>query len=390
MRRTLVLPVTARPFAARREWLAHRGGLLAFALAITFALESITSYPIGYDLAAYLLAARRLIAGAGLYEVADHGAVALGPFGQFFYPPLVAAAFAPLALLPPALSFTGWFLFLAVVAAAVAWSVVRTLPYALQPWAAAAFAFFFPLGWEVRLGNLTLLSLALCLLAWKHRARPALSGAILAGAIGLKLLPLAIIVFYLAAGRGRTVLWSVAFAAAAVAVSWPWLGAAWVDFAALLLTLARGDPATGSNIVPAIFAEPPARLALPALAIVSALAAGRLARTVPALETYALYLALATAPLVSATVFYPYLVFALPLLVGAGPYLNRWAGRLLLAAARRPVLRLLEASGRPFAWLLMQAQLLREPGRDFTLPLLGLLLLVVIGLAAFVRPRSGE
>lgn len=360
-----------------RAWLVHRAGLVALALAVAFALESITSYPLGYDLAAYLSAARRLLAGEALYPVPSRGAAELGPFGQFFYPPLVAAAFVPLALLPNEVSFVGWTVFLIAVAAAVCVALVRPLRPELRPWAAAAFAFFFPLGWELRLGNLTLLTLAFCLLAWRWRARAKLAGAAFAVALMLKLLPLVLVAFLIAAGRVRLVVWSGVFLACAVGASWPWLGPAWLDYLELLQTLARSAPGKGSNIVPLAFVDSPARYALPALALATAIAGGRFARARQELETYALYVALAVAPLLSSTVFYTYLTFSLPLLVGAG----------VAAAAAWPPLRALETIARPSAWVLMQAQLLRQPGRDFTLPLLGLLLLLLVGLAPLLRDR---
>ncbi len=351
--------------------------IVALGVSIAISIDLLTYKGVGYDLAAYILAARRLLAGEPLYP-AD--IVVLGPAGQFVYPPPVALLFAPLAALPFDSVRAGALVVLTALGALLTVELVRHLPRRRRYWAAAGMVVFFPLAWEVGLENLTLVSLLLCLGAWKLRRLAPVSGACLAIALGLKLLPLALVAYFAAARRLRVLLWSLAATASVVLLSWPVVAGEWPRYASLLARIGGGPAGSGSNIVPVIFTAPALRPLLPALAIAITAICGAVSRGRAEREEHAFRVALAATPLLAATLWYPYLVFALPLLVASGP------------TPPHSILRWPFALARPATWLMMQAQVVRDPGRDFILPLVGLLLLLAVGLLELVwmgsrRPR---
>lgn len=341
--------------------------------SITLSIDLLTYKGVGYDLAAYILAARRLLAGEPLYPTEI---VVLGPAGQFVYPPPVALLFAPLGLLPFDPVRAGALVILTALGALLTVELVRHLPRRSRYWAAAGMVVFFPLVWEVGLENLTLVTVVLCLGAWKLRRLPGLSGACFAIALGLKLLPLVLIAYLALARRWGILLWSLGATALVVVLTWPVVAAEWAAFLSLLTRIGGGPPGSGSNIVPVIFSAPALRPVLPALAVAIAAICGLVSRGRGDREEHAFRVALAASPLLAATLWYPYLIFALPLLITTGP------------TPPRSILRLPFALARPAAWLLMQAQVVKDPGRDFILPLVGLLLLLVVGLLELAWMRS--
>lgn len=348
-----------------RDRALHYAGLATLAVAIALSLDLLTYKLVGYDLAAYILGARRLVAGEALYQT---GPVVLGPFGQFVYPPPVALLFVPLAALPFNVSRALMLLALLALSAALCWWLTRGLRPAVRYFVAAGIVQFFPLVWEVSLGNLTLVTLGLCLLGW-HMRNAVPGGVALAAGLGLKLLPIPLVPFLLAAGRSRQVVHMTAALLAVAILTFPLVGHHWLGFAALFQLLPAAPPGEGSNVVPVLFSAPALRMVLPTLAIGVAVVCGVAARLGTAIEEHAFRVALAAVPLFAATLWYPYLVFALPLLVTPAPALpSRWSRPGSVAA-------------RVSAWACMQDQVLRDPGRDFLLPLVGLLLLIAVGLA---------
>lgn len=340
-------------------------GLVAFCVSIALTIDLVTLKLVGFDLAAYILAARRLLSGEPLYQ---SGLSALGPFGQYLYPPFVVVPFLPAAMVPFDIARGAGLLLLSAVAGLLLWYWVAPLPRASRYWGAAATTLFFPLIWEVTLENLTLISLALCVLAWRVRDRSAWSGGLLGVAIGLKLLPLLLIPFFLAARRWRVLAWSIVVLALIIAATWPIVGHEWAAYASLLTYIVNAPPGTGSNIVPILFASPALRLLLPTLAFAVAVMCGAVAARRDGREEAAFRVALAAVPLVASTLWYPYLVFALPLLVSSGARPSTFPLRVVLGAAR------------PVSWVLMQWEALSDPGREFVLPFVGLLFLVAVGL----------
>lgn len=298
-------------------------GTVALMLASLAAIAIVLTRPFGYDFAAYWSAARRLLDGEVLYPLAHRPDPFVG-FGEFLYEPLVAVAFVPLARIDFAIIATIWTIGEAAIGVGLALTLARRFAAPLRPWVAAATVVFLPLIAEVTLGQLNLITLVVCLLVWRLRERPAAAGILLMIATGLKLLPLALLVFFLFNGRIRLLLWSAGSGLALIALSLPFLGAQWLDYLSLLLTLAAVPAAQAINIVPALLASGALRLVLPLAAIGIAAWCGWRGRTGDGYGPFVT--ALAVAPFVSPTVWYPYLVFTLPLLA-----LLVSRGRLLLA-----------------------------------------------------------
>ena len=191
-------------------------GVVVAVMAVGGAILVGSTLFLGYDLRAYWLGAQHLASGAPLYPGPTDQ---LGLQGEFRYPPLVAVPFLPLAQLPFDVARWPWLAVQLVAAATLAWACIRPLPRAARPWAVAGVAFFLPLVLEVALGNLNLITCVLCLAAWRFRDRAPAGGALLAAALGLKLLPLSLLVFYAGMGRWRMIAWAAAIGMASVAVT---------------------------------------------------------------------------------------------------------------------------------------------------------------------------
>ncbi|HEV8535467.1 MAG TPA: glycosyltransferase family 87 protein [Candidatus Limnocylindria bacterium] len=313
----------------------RRAGFILLGLSLFASAGILASRPLGYDFAAYWLAARHLIDGAPLYPAAGAaGGVFLG-FGEFLYEPLVAVAFVPLALLPFTVAAWIWTGLLVALATGLGIALVRPFRAELRPWAGAAYALFFPLLAELTLGNLNLLTVVLALAAWRLRERPRVAGAVLAAAIGIKLLPVVLLLFYVGARRWRLVGWSLATGAAAIAVSMPFLATRWAEYLRLFASVTRESSEFAINVIPAAIADTPLRFALPLAAVAIAVWAGTQERR----GAGAHHLALAAAPLVSPLVWYPYLVLAAPALwtaAAALPTAWRYAALLSFVALELP------------------------------------------------------
>lgn len=262
-------------------------------IALLAAIGIASARPFGYDLAAYT-AAGRLLAGRPLYSLTTADGIYLGA-GEFLYPPPTAVAFVPLAILPFEAARAIWSAGLLVLAGGLAYRLLRPIAPALRPWALAAYVLYLPLIAEITLGNLNnLVTLAVCLLAWHWRRRALLGGATLALAVGLKLLPIALPLFFLAAGSRRLALWAIAVGLGTIAVSLVGLGEPWRAYLALLFELASAPPAQATTLVPGLLG--PLRALLPIAALAVAVLMGRLARD-PTRAGTAYAVALATVPL---------------------------------------------------------------------------------------------
>ena len=196
----------------RLVWAA---GVVVLVFASLAAVTVATALPAGYDFRAYWLAGQHLLAGAPLYPGPE---TILGLPDEFRYLPIVALVFIPFALLPYPVALAIWIALQVGTAAAVGIALIRPLPHSWRPWAAAAYVFFLGLVLEVTLGNVNLLSLGLALAAWRLRDRAVLPGILLAAAVGLKFLPLTLLLFYVASGRWRPVVTGGVIGTAALAL----------------------------------------------------------------------------------------------------------------------------------------------------------------------------
>jgi hypothetical protein len=374
-----------KPDAAHPPRLVWAAGVAVMVLAALAGLGIfIEKEPYGFDLWAYVLAGRHLVSGDPLYP--PHPQVPAGPLGEYHYAPIVAVPFVLLAPLPFSLANAVWIGLNTGVAAAIGVYLIRPLPRDSRPWAAAAFVFFLPTILEISLGNLNILTVALCLLAWAQRARPWVAGTVLAVAIGTKLLPLTLILFYLGAGRGRIVAWTLAVGAAGLLVTALVFARDFPTYIAMLVAfkdsrwaadfIASAAPAE----IAAILNSPVGLSLLSVIAVATAAIGGLAARRDRRDETHLHYLALAFAPYLApfGLLWLPYLVFALPLLAST---LHR---ALLLPRAQT---RALLVPTLALSWLLMQLVGLQDDIIPIAAHFLGLLLLLAVALVVLVLAR---
>ncbi|HEV8655267.1 MAG TPA: glycosyltransferase family 87 protein [Candidatus Limnocylindria bacterium] len=374
--------------AARRPRLVWAAGVVVMVLAGLAGLGIfIAKQPYGYDLWAYVLAARHLLAGEPLYAAQPE--VPFGPFGEYHYAPPAAVPFMLLAPLPFWLATALWIAVNAAIAAAIAVHLIRPLPRDARPWAAAAFVLFLPTILEIALGNLNLVTVALCLLAWSLRQRSAAAGTILAIAIGLKLLPLTLVLFYLASGRGRVVAWTLVVGLVGLVVTALVFARDFPAYVALLIALKDSHWAadliasTPPAEVAALLGSPIGRWLLPVAALGTATLGGLAARRGARDETHLHHLALAFAPYLASfgLLWFPYLCTALPLMAST---FHR--ALLVPRAATRGAL----VAALALSWLLLQIVGERNDLVPIGAHFLGLLVLLAVALAVLVPVRSRD
>jgi hypothetical protein len=358
------------------------GGVVILIFALLAALIVASALPAGYDFHAYWLAGRNLLSGAPLYPDAT---TILGLPDEFRYLPIVAIIFVPFALLPYAVALSIWIGIQLLVAATVGIALIGPLPSSWRPWAAAGYVFFLGLVLEVTLGNVNLISLALALAAWRLRDRAIPAGLLLAAAVGLKFLPLTLLLFYVASGRWRPILTGGLIGAAALAAGallMPDRTAEYIRFAPRLLEqdwvyahIARpGPPALA-----AIFWSELFPLVLAGAAAVVAVVAGVAARRDRARENTWHALTLATAGYLAPFGYFwtTFLILSLPL---ASDTLYR------ASMMRSPLARVGTIGAVVVSWLLMEPQ---EVGT--LVPILwhfvGVILLCVTAVVTLMRPH---
>ena len=359
-------------------------GVVTLVFAALAALVVASALPAGYDFHAYWLAGRNLLSGAQLYPDAT---TILGLPDEFRYLPIVAILFVPFALLPYDVALMVWIGLQLLVAAAVGVALIRQLPVSWRPWAAAGYVFFLGLVLEVTLGNVNHFSLALALAAWRFRDRAIPAGILLAAAVGLKFLPLTLLLFYVASGRWRAVLTGAVIGAVGLVVGalvLPDRTAEYIRFAPRLLEqdwvyahIARPGP----PVLAALFWSEVFPLVLAAAAALLAVVAGIAARRDPSSENTWHALTLATVGYLAPFGYFwtTFLILALPLA----------ADTLRRAAARPPRERVLVIGAVVLSWLLM------EPQQTGTLvPILwhflGVMLICVTGVLTLVRPSTAS
>jgi alpha-1,2-mannosyltransferase len=350
-------------------------------LASLAAVIVASALPAGYDFHAYWLAGRNLLTGAPLYPDAT---TILGLPDEFRYLPIVAIVFVPFALLPYSVALAIWIAIELAIAAAVGVALIRPLPASWRPWAAAGYVFFLGLVLEVTLGNVNLISLALALAAWRLRDRALPTGILLAAAVGLKFLPLTLLLFYLASGRWRPVVIGGLIGSAALALGallMPDRTAEYVRFAPRLLEqdwvyahIARPGPPE----LAALFWSEWFPLALAGAAALVAVLAGVAGRRDRARENTWHALTLATMGYLAPFGYFwtTFLILSLPL---ASDTLQR------ASLARSPLQRAVVIGAVVVSWVLMQPQ---QVGTLMPIlwHFLGVMLLCVTAVLTLVRP----
>ncbi|MBI3745952.1 MAG: DUF2029 domain-containing protein [Chloroflexi bacterium] len=246
--------------------------LVAFRLT-QFAIFT-TQIQWGYDFSAYWSAAGNLLHGLPIYA-ADQLAGPYAPQRQFLYlyPPPLAAAVTPLAVL-----FPGDYRAAAWVWAAlgVAILVVGTLAMGrsigllervraatgLGPWILViAVLSFPPVVGELVLGNVHILLFGLFAVAWLgiregDRRGEAWAGIAVGVAAVIKVFPAVVILWFLLTGRRRAAGWSVIGAVLAIVVALPLTGLQnWLDFPVALLNLSAPSDTT-DTLAPTVWLAP--------------------------------------------------------------------------------------------------------------------------------------
>jgi len=360
--------------------LVWSAGVVVAVLALGAAVVVASALPAGYDFRAYWLAGQHLLTHAPLYPGPD---TILGLPDEFRYLPIVAVVFVPFALLPYPVALAIWTLLQVATAAAVGVALIRQLPPLWRPWAAAGYVFFLGLVLEVTLGNVNLLSLGLALAAWRFRDRALPAGLLLAAAVGLKFLPLTLLLFYVASGRWRPVVTGGLIGAVALAIgalAMPDRTAEYVRFAPRLLEqdwvyahIARPGPPE----LAAFFWSDWFPLALAAGAVLVAIAAGIAARRDRSNESAWHALTLATMGYLAPFGYFwtTFLILSLPL---AAEMLRRAGARP--AGERVPIVALVVIS-----WVLMEPQ---QTGTlvPILLHFVGVMLLCATAVLMLVRP----
>jgi hypothetical protein len=206
------------------------GLILALFACTTFAVLASAGSTLGYDAAAYLQAADRLLAGQPLYDPAAD--VAVG-YGVYLYPPPFALAVVPFALLPAPLDLWTWLaaLVLAFLAGTALLPVRPGVRWSIVLLAAVSFPFLY----SVKLGQVGPLLFLAFAIGWRCIDRPGVTGlAVAAGALA-KLQPALLFGWMIVTRRWRTLAVGLVAVAVAAAVATVVAGAAaWPDYLALL------------------------------------------------------------------------------------------------------------------------------------------------------------
>jgi Glycosyltransferase family 87 len=196
----------------------------------TLAVMVVAGATLGYDAAAYLQAAHRLLAGQSLYDA--HVEVAVG-FGVYLYPPPFAFAAVPFALLPESPGLWAWLAtmmaaFLAGTAllpvrTGVRWSIVLLAALSL------------PCLYALKLGQVGPLIYLAFAIAWRWIDRPVATGLVVAAGALAKLQPALLFGWMVATRRWRALAVGLAAVLLAALVTTAAAGAAtWSEYLALL------------------------------------------------------------------------------------------------------------------------------------------------------------
>ena len=208
-------------------------GGLGVAIMLIAGLAMLGGAGTGYDLAAYLAAAGRILAGTTPYQPETIGGpFTPGPSGLYLSAPFLALVLTPLTKLPADSATVVWLL-LRVAALTVACAI---LP--VRPWIRGATllvgAFSFPVLLDLNLGNVSILVVALMACGWRWLDRPAGSIA-LAVAILVRPTLLAVPAWQALRRRWRPIAWMMGALVVVGLATLPFVGAtAYIDYLTVL------------------------------------------------------------------------------------------------------------------------------------------------------------
>jgi hypothetical protein len=231
-------------------------GLVVLGLATTF---FVNSQGFGYDYLAYDSAARRVAAGAPLYLPGTVAAYAEGRYeGLYLYPPPLAIALIPLTAFGESTATVAWMaLRLALLIGACALLPVSWRARLLTLGIAGL---SFPVLFDLNIGNVSILVLAACAIAWRWiDTRIAVVAHAALAVIRFPFLVFGL--FFLVQGRVALLGWTIATGIALVVACIPIVGlSTYAEYFAIL----RGLPDISSGPHNQSFASTAADAGLPA------------------------------------------------------------------------------------------------------------------------------
>jgi alpha-1,2-mannosyltransferase len=186
------------PRAGLQRWLKP-AAIVVFPIAV-LGIVAIAGKSLGYDYAAYVMAADRVLAGQPLYDPTV--TVARG-FGVYLYPPPFAIAMLPFAMLPDSAALWLW---LAGLVAAFLLGVALLPVGQSVRWAIVLLAgLSWPFLYSIKLGQVGPILFLVFAAAWRFRDRPLVLGV--SAAVGglIKVQPAILFGWALVTGRWRAV-----------------------------------------------------------------------------------------------------------------------------------------------------------------------------------------
>ncbi len=205
--------------------------ILGLFACTTLGVLIVAGSTLGYDAAAYLQAADRLLAGRPLYD-ARVDLIGVG-FGLFLYPPPFAFVAVPFTFLPAPIGLWGWLS--AMFAAFLAGTAILPVRKSVRWWIVLLAALSFPFLYAIKLGQVGPLLYLAFAIGWRWIDRASATGlAVAAGALA-KLQPALLFGWMIATRRWRALAAGLGVAALAAIVATVVAGvAAWADYLALL------------------------------------------------------------------------------------------------------------------------------------------------------------
>jgi alpha-1,2-mannosyltransferase len=205
--------------------------ILTLFACTTLAVLAVAGATLGFDAAAYLQAADRLLAGRPLYD-ATIDVIGVG-FGFYLYPPPFAFVAVPFTFLPAPLGLWAWLA--TVVAAFLAGTALLPVRTSVRWSIVLLAALSFPFLYAVKLGQVAPLIFLAFAIGWRWIDRAGATGlAVAAGAL-TKLQPALLFGWMVATRRWRALAVGLAAVTLAAIVTTAVAGAAaWSDYLALL------------------------------------------------------------------------------------------------------------------------------------------------------------
>jgi hypothetical protein len=194
-------------------------GLAVLGLATTF---FVNSEGFGYDYLAYDGAARRVAAGAPLYLPGTVAAYAEGRYeGLYLYPPPLAIALVPLTALAESMATMAWMLLRLVLL--IGACAVLPVSWRVRLVTLGVAGLSFPVLFDLNIGNVSILVLALCAIAWRWMDTPV--AAVAHAALAVIRFPLLLFgLLFLIQRRFAVLGWTIASGIALIVVCIPIVG----------------------------------------------------------------------------------------------------------------------------------------------------------------------